>query len=162
MFPIKSSDFIHPNMADIFFSLKGQEWKIPFYVIKHEKNEITEIAGNKESSIFSHSHSKVDSKKNTAELQNEFVRKFGTWTLNHFTPMSILIIGRFESYSKGGIYKSCHLIQSSLSKLGHSVSTLDSNNKLEIGDSDHYDLCWIYPGDPERPDFDTINEKILE
>ena len=60
-----------------------------------------EIQGTKESSIYMHSHKSVESKKNTAEVQNKFVSEVGSWVFNGHKPLSILIIGRFESYSKG-------------------------------------------------------------
>lgn len=157
---IKKSDFVHPNMADIFFSIKGQEQNLPFIVIKHEKNEITEVEGSKESSIFAHSHTDQASKKNTKEIQNTFVSNNLPWVLKSFQPFSILIIGRFESYSKGGIYKSCHLIKKHLTELGHNVSILDTGNEMTAEHVSGHDICWIYPGDPERPDFSTVDDKI--
>lgn len=159
---IKKSDFLYPNMADIFFSIKGQESKLPFYIIKHEKDEIIEVQGSKDSSIFTHSSSNSNSKKNTHDLQNEYIRQHMPWTLNSFTPLNLLIIGRFNNYKKGGIYKSCHLIEKTLSALGHSVTVLDTQENLSDSILDNIDLCWIYPGDPERPDFETVDNKINE
>lgn len=157
---IKKSDFQHPNMADIFFAIKGQEQRVPFVVLAHEKDEITEFDGAKNSSIYAHSHANLDSKKNTHNIQNEFVKKCMPWVLNSNGPISLLIIGRFESYSKGGIYKSCHLIKTHLQKAGHRVEVLDTKNELNVSCLSGFDLCWIYPGDPERPDFETVEEKI--
>lgn len=156
---IHLQDFLYPNMADIFFSLRAQEKKIPFFVIAHEKDEIREVQGSKESSIFSHSSADVISAKNTREIQNEFVRNHPVWTTNDHVPLSVMVIGRFENYSKGGIYKSCHLIKDSLTALGHKVTVLDTQNDLTFG-ADRVDLCWIYPGDPARPDFSTVDVKI--
>lgn len=160
VFPIKLRDFIYPNMADIFLSLKGQEKKLPFIVIKHEKGEIFEVEGSKDSSIYAHSHAGVDSKKNTKEIQNKFVSEHKEWLTYNFKKISILIIGRFDSYMKGGIYKSCHLIKNHLMKLGHEVSVVDTKENFEKLKLSKYDICWIYPGDPERPDFETVDEKI--
>lgn len=159
---IKKSDFLHPNMADIFFSIKGQEQKIPFIVLAHEKDEITEFVGAKESSIYSHSQANVESKKNTHDLQNGFVMKNMPWVMNDVESLSVLIVGRFENYSKGGIYKSCHLIKEHLSALGHDVDIHDTQNPFAKALEKKYDLCWIYPGDPERPDFSSVEDKIYE
>lgn len=161
-FPVKLADFLAPNMADIFFALKGQELRIPFYVMAHEKGEIREVEGAKASSIYADSHNKVESKKNTLELQNRHVKSHPSWVTHDLSALSILIIGRFESYSKGGIYKSCHLIQTQLQALGHEVITLDTQNELEVSSLSRFDLCWIYPGDPERPDFSTVDHKIAQ
>lgn len=157
---IKKSDFKHPNMADIFFSEKGQEQKIPFYVIAHEKNEITEVEGAQESSIFKHSHDNVRSVKNTKEIQNTYVKNNYPWVMNDFRSLSILIVGRFENYSKGGIYKSCHLIQKHLSINEHNVEILDTQKEITPQNCRNIDMAWIYPGDPERPDFKSVEEKI--
>lgn len=159
---IKKSDFLHPNMADIFFSMKGQEQKVPFFVIAHEKDAIVEYEGAKESSIFAHSQAHLDSKKNTHKLQNEFVQETMPWVLNVYKPLSLLIIGRFENYSKGGIFKSCHLIKTHLQKSGHNVVVHDTQKELIFSDFDKVDLCWIYPGDPERPDFSSVDHKISQ
>ncbi|AGX88449.1 glycosyltransferase [Candidatus Symbiobacter mobilis] len=157
---VRKADFTAPNMADIFFALNGQKQKIPFYVIEHEKGAIREAPGTKESSIYADSHQNKSTRKNTHELQNQLVRSNAPWLLHEFQPLSILIIGRFNSFQKGGIYKSCHLIQEHLSNLGHHVSVLDTQHALVLPESAHFDLCWIYPGDPERPDFATVVEKI--
>lgn len=159
---IKKSDFLYPNMADIFFSIKGQEQKIPFVVIAHDKGEIIEYEGSKENSIYAHSHAQVESKKNTYDLQNKFVINNQPWVLNNFKPLSLLIIGRFNTYSKGGIFKSCHLIQKYLSDMGHVVDVFDTQDESFDLIKENYDLCWIYPGDPERPDFLTVEDKILK
>lgn len=159
---IKKSDFLHPNMADVFFSIKGQEQKIPFVVIAHDKGEIVEYEGAKESSIYAHSHAQVESKKNTYDLQNRFVINNQPWVLNDFRPLSLLIIGRFDNYGKGGIFKSCHLIHKHLSEMGHAVDTIDTQNESFYLMKENYDLCWIYPGDPERPDFATVEDKIAK
>lgn len=160
---VKTKDFLYPNMADIFFAIKGQQEKFPFYVIEHGQNEIREVPDSKEHSIFAHSHANLESKKNTHELQNKYIRENMPWVQNSFSPMRILVIGRFKNFSKGGIYKSCHLIEQYLSLLGHVVYTLDTQEELT---SDFFfnkkiDLCWIYPGDPERPDYATVEKKIM-
>lgn len=160
-FLIRYEDFKSPNMADVYFAEKGQLSKTPFYVIKHEKNEVIEIEGYKESSIFMHSHKNVSSVKNTTKLQNDIVNKMWPWKLNDFLGLNVLLIGRFNTYSKGGIYKSCKLIQETLIGLGHNVDVLDTTEELssEIAKKT-YDLCWIYPGDPIRPDYKHVDEKI--
>lgn len=160
IFPVKLEDFPTPNMADIYFSIKGQNLQMPFYVVKHEKDEIKEVEGAKESSIYSHSNNKIESKKNTINLQNKYVSEHPFWVTYEHRPLSILLVGRFENYSKGGIYKSCKLIESELKKLGHRVTVLDTQNDLIISSDDKFDLCWIYPGDPARPDFESVDRKI--
>lgn len=159
-FSVRKSDFVHKNMADVFFALNGQLQSVPFIVIEHDKNEIRESEGVKESSIYSHSHKNEPSKKNTHKLQNEHVIAHKPWVLNEFGALSVLVIGRFESYAKGGIFKSCHLIKKHLEGEGHKVDVHDTQNPLSEVERDKYDLCWIYPGDPERPDFQSVYEKI--
>ena len=158
--PVKLKDFIAPNMADIFFSLKGQEYSIPFYVIKHEANQIVAFEGSDASSIYKDSSSNAQTKKNTVVLQNNFVKSIDEWTLNNNLPLKLLIIGRFGTFSKGGIYKSCKLIKDVLVNLGHEVKTLDTTNDLDEDIVKDIDLCWIYPGDPVRPDFASVDDKI--
>ena len=158
--PVKLKDFIAPNMADIFFSLKGQEYNIPFYVIEHEANQIVAVEGSEASSIYKDSSSNAQTRKNTVVLQNNFVKSINEWTLNNNLPLKLLIIGRFGTFSKGGIYKSCKLIKDVLVNLGHEVKTLDTTNDLDEDIVKDVDLCWIYPGDPVRPDFVSVDNKV--
>ncbi|SFW62066.1 MULTISPECIES: glycosyltransferase [Desulfovibrio] len=73
--------------------------------------------------------------------------------------LNVLLVGRTETYTKGGIYKSCKLIKKHLEQIGHSVVEHDVhhpfNDRLE-----KFDLCWIYTGDPNRPDFESVDEKV--
>jgi glycosyltransferase involved in cell wall biosynthesis len=73
--------------------------------------------------------------------------------------LNILFIGRFETWKKGGIHKSCKLIADLLIKRGHYVYTLDVLQPLpKINTS--IDIAWIYPGDPNRPDYNSVDNKI--
>lgn len=73
--------------------------------------------------------------------------------------MRILLIGRTETYLKGGIHKSCKLISSYMKQMGHTVIEHDTSNPLGHNIK-NIDICIIYTGDPERPDFETVDEKI--
>ncbi|MDQ1297779.1 MAG: hypothetical protein QG558_317, partial [Campylobacterota bacterium] len=68
-------------------------------------------------------------------------------------------IGRFDTFSKGGIYKSNHLIKSALEELGHSVVSCDSQAEGFLPPKGA-DAAIIYPGDPNRPDFEHADQKI--
>jgi glycosyltransferase involved in cell wall biosynthesis len=129
----------------------------------HNEKEIVEVEGCKESSIFKHSHGKVESQKNTGELQNHYVKCAMPWVTHEFGALSVLLVGRFETYSKGGIYKSCHLIKHSLEKLGHRVVVADTTQEFsrEVFNG-NFDICWIYPGDPIRPDFEHVDSKVQD
>jgi hypothetical protein len=157
---LKLSDFKAPNMADVFLAAEGQRQKVPFIVIKHDKDRIKEVENTKGSSIYVHSSSGVESKKNTRLLQNQLINDLHPWSQQLVIARRYLIIGRFESYSKGGIYKSCHLIAKTLRSLGHTVDVVDTQQTLNKDEISEYNLAWIYPGDPDRPDFGNVEKHI--
>ncbi|MDX0548511.1 FkbM family methyltransferase [Sinorhizobium medicae] len=152
-------DFPEPNMADVFFAILGQKQRVPFIVVAHEAGELVEVEGTQESSIQADSRSQANTVKDTGPRQTELIREVGAWRTFEWKPLRIGIIGRFNSYKKGGIYKSCNLIANSLRDRGHFVVVHDTHEPLTAVDST-LDLVWIYPGDPMRPDFATVDEKI--
>jgi hypothetical protein len=156
---VKLEDFKTPNMADVYFAKLGQEQKIPFIVQKHNKGEMHNIKNS--ISISGSGMNKDKTKFDTSSIQNEIVKSIN-WRINKIKDkFNILLIGRFDTYKKGGIYKSNNIIKDCLIKMGHNVSYIDSM------DDDYYipeklDLCIIYPGDITRPDFKKAEKKMLE
>jgi hypothetical protein len=75
--------------------------------------------------------------------------------------LNILMIGRFETYTKGGIYRSNHMLKAYLTKLGHRVYSIDSMSEKYTIPVDT-NICLIYPGDTSRPDFKKAEEKMIE
>lgn len=152
-------DFPEPNMADVFFAILGQKQRVPFIVVAHDAGELVEIPGTQESSIQADSRGKAKTKKDTGRRQTQLIREIGAWRTFEWRPLRIGIIGRFNNYKKGGIFKSCNLIANSLRDRGHFVVVHDTEDPIAEVDST-LDLVWIYPGDPGRPDFSTVDEKI--
>lgn len=148
-------------MADVFFAILGQKQRVPFIVVQHEEGELVEIPGTQESSIQADSRGKTKSGKDTGRRQTQLIRELGAWRTFEWQPLRVGIIGRFNSYKKGGIFKSCNLIANSLKDRGHHVLVHDTQDELTAADAS-LDLVWIYPGDPMRPDFMTVDDKILQ
>lgn len=156
---VRLSDFPEPNMADVFFAILGQQQRVPFIVVQHDKGELIEIEGTQESSIQSHSRARLPSNKNTGARQSALIGTITGWRTFEWRPLRIGLVGRFENYTKGGIFKSCNLIAKSLRARGHHVTVLDTQSELKEVDPS-LDLVWFYPGDPNRPDFATVEEKM--
>ena len=155
---ISFDDFKIPNMADIFFAKIAQEKKIPLYVIAHKANQLITINNTQENSINFCSKNNIVSKKNTKIEQTNIVKNIN-WNTHEWNSLKILLIGRFSAYNKGGIFKSCKLLTKTLQDKGHIVVCKDTEDN--IIDIDHdFDISIIYPGDPTRPDFKTIEDKI--
>jgi hypothetical protein len=157
---VNFSDFNIPNIADIFFAMLGQKQKIPFIVQQHELDEMRQIVTD-ESLSRSGMH-KMNSSLNTTDIQNNFIKE-RTWEINYISnndrKLNILMIGRFDTYKKGGIYKSNINMKLIFEKLGHNVFCVDSmESEFKIPSS--IDLCIIYPGDLSRPDFDEAEKKM--
>ena len=160
---VRLSDFKKPNMADIFFGRLGQKQKVPFIVQSHLKGEMYAIESKE--SISDSGAKRKGSRLDTSIDQNKLVKEI-SWEINQYENikskgLNILMIGRFETYTKGGIYRSNHMLKEYLTKLGHQVHAIDSM-------SEHYtipsnsDICLIYPGDTSRPDFKKAEEKMIE
>ncbi|QJR81528.1 glycosyltransferase [Alteromonas pelagimontana] len=160
-FNVNFCDFPTPNMADVYFAKLGQEQKVPFIVIKHEKEEIQEVPDTREVSIYQHSHSNKDTEHNTKTTQNEVVSSID-WNVNYLkNSLDILIVGRFLINEKGGIFKSSRLLVEGLTQLGHRVSTccLSQIDEFDFS-SKKFDFSIIYAPDPERPDFSNCIDKV--
>lgn len=158
---VRLQDFPEPNMADVFFAILGQKQRVPFVVVQHEEGELVEIPGTQESSIQADSRGKSKSVKDTGRRQTQLIRETGAWRTFEWQPLRVGVVGRFNSYKKGGIYKSCNLIANSLRDRGHFVIVHDTQDELTAVDAS-LDLVWIYPGDPMRPDFATVDDKIQQ
>lgn len=156
---VRHADFKRANMADVTFALLAQQQKVPLVVVEHAKGDLVAIAEAQDSSINQDSQKDTESAKNTRRMQTRAVARHPTWRTYEWSPIRLLLIGRFHSYKKGGIHKSCRLIARQLEARGHRVHTHDTQEPLEELRGP-VDLAWIYPGDPLRPDYATVDEKI--
>jgi len=160
-FSINIDDFKTPNMADVYFAIKGQRHRIPFIVLKHESGEIKEAESSQNVSIYKHSAiGAVGSRKNTKDQQNAVVKSH-RWQLHYADrSLKITIIGRFAINKKGGIFKSSNLLANSLKKIGHSVDEIcisDSERLHGLSSEIHTaDFLLAYAPDPGRPDFGAL------
>lgn len=161
---VSFDDFLTPNMADVYFSCLGQQQRIPFVVIEHAKGEIVESDNSQDFSIYKHSSQEVSgSRHNTKEKQNKIVKSI-SWNLHHVKKfLRVLVIGRFEINSKGGVFKSSSLLEKGLGELGHKVETccLSKINDYDAQAWD-YDFCIVYAPDPERPDFGNCMDVVKQ
>lgn len=162
---ISLSDFKTPNMADVYFAIVAQSQNIPLLVIRHAKGEIIEQEHTQVISINKISANSVKgSRHNTKELQTQLVKE-RSWRLNlPDRRLSIGVVGRFKTNSKGGIFKSSRLLVENLQYLGHEVReycTSDDNDldKL-VANSGSFDFVLVYAPDPERPDFASLIDKV--
>jgi glycosyltransferase involved in cell wall biosynthesis len=149
-------------MADVYFAKLGQEQQIPFVVIKHSRNEIKEYPDSNQVSIYMHSRSDTKgSHHNTKIMQNMIVKSLN-WQIHYPKKfLRILVIGRFKTNEKGGIFKSSYLLSKNLSSLGHKVETccLTELNQFDFG-LNCFDFSIIYAPDPGRPDFANCIDKV--
>lgn len=152
-------DFERPNMADIFFARLGQQQKIRFVVMEHLAKEIETIEAFQEDSINKHGQQQVGSVKNVRAYKNEIATAI-KWRLYNSQSLNIAIIGRFENFKKGGIHKSNLLIQQYLQNLGHQVTVVDSQAENNTVLDKLFDVCIVYPGDPNRPDYPEAVKKM--
>ena len=158
---IRRGDFDVPNMADIYFALRAQRLAIPLIVIEHRAGELKEIPDTQDTSIYRHSKEGKATQSDTGARQTAMVKQHAPWRI-HYADQSlrIALVGRFKTHPKGGINKSCHLISRLLREGGHRVAEVD----LDAGDmawlAEGLDFVWIYPPDPERPDFAQVEDFI--
>lgn len=160
---VNLKNFKTPNMADVYFALLGQNQRIPFFVIKHQKGEITEIEQTQAISIFKHSSSAINgSRQNTKEIQNELVSKHNWRLYRPDESLKITIIGRYNINKRGGINKSSNLLSKHLKDLGHTVDEIciSDKEKLESLQNRYTDFILAYAPDPNRPDFGQLLDII--
>jgi hypothetical protein len=157
---VRFEDFEKPNMADIYFALLAQQQKTPLIVQSHNKGEV--FSSDYSESISFSGLKKDGSYLDTSELQNKIIKTI-RWKINKVAKNNkkLLLIGRFSTYKKGGIYKTCHLMKHYLRELGYQVSTIDSLDE-NYTIPDNVDLCIVYPGDMSRPDFLGAEKKMKE
>lgn len=169
---VKLSDFLTANMADVYFALLGQRHKIPFVVLKHDPAQATPIDIPDDRPIHRESMQSSGSKADTGLLQNSLVKEWGAWQaiapplVYQRDLRTIAYVGRLdtERWKKGGILKSGNLLVNALRRLGHRVLPVEitqSFNELSAAVKGA-DVVWIYPGDPERPDFESVESLIGE
>jgi hypothetical protein len=79
------TDFKHPNMADIWFGLLGQQNKIPFLCVEHGSNNlITHADIDLSETIFFKSRNDKKSPMNSLEMQNTTIKDNSPWVHNYF------------------------------------------------------------------------------
>lgn len=159
---VRLSDFEFPNMADVFMARLGQEQLVPFIVQKHCAGEMTSMESK---FAISRSGMKKDMSKADTSIRQNLIAKSIDWKMPSMDSkrdrLRILLIGRFDSFKKGGIYKSNHLMLDILSGMGHEVFSIDSM-AADYCIPEGLDACVVYPGDPSRPDFEGAERKMLE
>lgn len=156
---VRHADFKEANMADVFFALLAQKQRVPLIVVEHAKGDLTAIESAQQSSINGDSRRNTGSEKNTRARQTSLVAEHPHWRTFEWSALRVLLIGRFERFQKGGIYKSCKIIASELQRRGNVVYAHDTEKPLTELPGE-VDVAWIYPGDPERPDYLTVDEKV--
>ena len=73
-------DFKHPNMADIWFAVLGQEQKVPFMCVAHSASWLrAQPASNQGDSIYAHSQGMDQDIKNTGIMQTDVVKQNIPW-----------------------------------------------------------------------------------
>lgn len=164
-------DFPEPNMADIFFALQGQRQRTPFVVLKHSRGWAKQMADSGPG-ISDESIKQSESYLNTRARVNELVAGHPDWRI--YGPperpyerrtFSMTLVGRTDEsrWKKGGILKSAHATRTALGSLGVNVILVDletSSSKEREPSIESGPLSLIYPGDPDRPDFDHVIEII--
>jgi len=168
---IKFEDFILPNMADVYFARLGQQQATPFVVLKHDRDQALPIEIENDIAINQESKNSTGSAADTSQEQNKIASETD-WKLNlpykesafERKRLKIAYIGRVNKsrWKKGGILKSSHMIIDNLRAMGNCITPIeidDGYNSFMEG-CENADLVWIYPGDPERPDFADIEKTI--
>jgi hypothetical protein len=76
------ADFEIPNMADVWFAIKGQQQRVPFVVLAHRAGELLPIeqeAGDR--AIWRDCVEDAASRRNTRSMQNRMVLEHCPWTI---------------------------------------------------------------------------------
>lgn len=169
---VSYADFLTPNMADVYFALLGQKQRVPFVVIKHDPAEALPLDIPDDKPIHRESMQKTGSRADTREIQNRCVKDWQDWraekpasTIYSRASYTIAYVGRVDTdrWKKGGILKSGGLITQALRAIGHRVVDIEISQPLDaiLEQVKTADIVWIYPGDPERPDFAPV-EALIE
>lgn len=163
-------DFDYPNMADIFLALEAQGQEVPMVVLAHDGGAAVPLDTDAPS-ISEVSLGKVEGRRDldVATTASRLVREQGTWEIFGVnkvfdrTKLKVAIIGRTDQkrWKKGGILKSCHLTADALRRFQTHVELED----IETGDPRGLhgflaEIVMIYVGDPERPDFNTVEDLV--
>jgi FkbM family methyltransferase len=166
---VDRSDFQVPNMGDVWLALKAQKLGIPMVVLAHDgglANPIDRTAPSiSNASLHKSGADHLDVRRHVTSV----VKAHRPWKLHpsqlaYQRPgMRVAIIGRTDRnrWTKGGILKSSHLTADALRRFGTDVRLYD----IETGDTSEFegfvpDIVIIYVGDPDRPDFATVEALI--
>lgn len=168
---IRYSEFTLPNMADVYFAVHAQKNKVPLIVLKHDAYQAQALEIENDIAIHKESSQATLSKADTKEEQNRQIIANWPWKLYETQPeferqtYNICYIGRVDvdRWRKGGILKSGTMLVSAMRCLGNSVKAIDISTPYDriMRSASDSDIVWIYPGDPERPDFSNV-ERIIE
>ncbi|GAB3548531.1 hypothetical protein GCM10027404_12570 [Arthrobacter tumbae] len=168
---ISFEEFEAPNMADVFLALKAQHLEVPMIVLAHEEGWAEPIEPDADS--ISNSSLKKPGTSGNFDVRahvTSLVKGHGPWTI-HEAPKPITrplprvaVIGRTDRnrWRKGGILKSCHLTASMLRQFGVDcvLEDIETGDPFQLGGANP-SIVMLYVGDPERPDFATV-ERLIE
>lgn len=163
------ADFEVPNMADVWLALKAREQGVPMVVLRHERGWADPL--DRGAPSISNASIKQDGGKrlDMRQVVSRTVRDNAPWTINEpelvweRPTLRLAMVGRTDvaRWRKGGILKSSHLTAAALRRFGVDVVLED----IETGDPAGLsgatpDIVMIYVGDPERPDFASVEELV--
>jgi hypothetical protein len=156
-------------MADVYLGIQCQLQQVPMVVLRHETDQATPI--DTPAAISTVSMGKAQHKNlDVGEMVTKLVQRHQPWVINEITvseessALKVAFIGRTDKqrWKKGGILKSAHLTKDMLIAAGHEVKLYDiETSNLEDVNVFDPDCVIIYVGDPERPDFASV-ERLIE
>ena len=167
---ISYQDFEKPNMADVFLALAAKRQGVPMVVLAHGKDWARPIdVGPSISTVSLKKDSAPSVKLDVAAAASELVLTNKPWRANRVEPayvrqtFTVAFIGRTDRsrWKKGGILKSAHLTVDHLRRFGVDVILED----IVTGDPKtlsgrNADIVMLYVGDPDRPDFKSIEQLV--
>lgn len=168
---ISFEDFKYPNMADAFLAIAAKKQNVPMVVLAHQANWAKPIDQGPSISSVSLKKDRAETKSlDVATTVTQLIKTNGPWSLPSITAsynranLSVAFIGRTdkERWKKGGILKSAHLTADLLNRFGVNtiLEDIETGDPVRLHDQDA-DIVMVYVGDPERPDFASV-EKIVE
>lgn len=167
---ISLSDFIYPNMADIFLALAAKRQEVPMIVLSHGRDWATPLdVGPSISSVALGMDAEQKNILDVGLMATEMVKSHFPWkTISppeayERRSFRVAFIGRTDRkrWKKGGILKSAHLTVEQLRRFGVELLLED----IVTGDpkglhGNDADIVMVYTGDPERPDFERVESLV--
>ncbi|MBE9937861.1 MULTISPECIES: FkbM family methyltransferase [Cellulosimicrobium] len=158
------------NMADVWFAIAAREQNVPLYVLAHDRDwavpldrEAPSISNSSIGSVA------VDSALDMRQVVTHEVASRMPWPPLERpkaavgAPVRLAIVGRTdrERWKKGGILKSCHLMAETLRRFDAETALVDVETGDPIGLAGFdANIVMIYVGDPNRPDYDRVDDII--